>query len=339
MACRRLVRRVRGPSPSQSGQPSRGEPCGSAAATAHERGHPGSRVPGRDRSLLPPRHGLAFSGVARPRPPGGLLQPRPPGGLGARDPRPRRAGERGGAVEPPSGPLVFDDDVRRVGHQGDPERRWWLRARRQGARRRRAHARRSAAQRPADGDYTVLWRVVSDDGHTIAGVTVFGVGAGRPAPTAALTVGNGPTTKDVVSRWLLFAGLLTAVGAAFFRFAVGARAARGSCSARSCSSSSASRACCTTFRSRAASAARWRRSRSSRRSARSSRRSRRCIRCSNRWCSASRSLLLPGPSIAGHALDRGRSPIEVVDDVVHVAAASVWLGGLLALGLSLRAPR
>src|SRR5207249_422632 len=48
-------------------------------------------------------------------------------------------------------------------------------------------------------------------------------------------------------------------------------------------------------------------------------------------------LLLPGPSIAGHALDRGRSPIEVVDDVVHVAAASVWLGGLLALGLALRA--
>src|SRR5262249_20240086 len=47
-------------------------------------------------------------------------------------------------------------------------------------------------------------------------------------------------------------------------------------------------------------------------------------------------LVLPGPSIAGHALDRGRSPIEVVDDVVHVAAASVWLGGLLALGLALR---
>src|SRR5436853_3288000 len=47
-------------------------------------------------------------------------------------------------------------------------------------------------------------------------------------------------------------------------------------------------------------------------------------------------LLLPGPSIAGHALDRGRSPLEVVDDIVHVAAASVWLGGLLALGLALR---
>src|SRR5207248_8933600 len=49
-------------------------------------------------------------------------------------------------------------------------------------------------------------------------------------------------------------------------------------------------------------------------------------------------LLLPGPSIAGHALDRGRSPLEVVADVVHVAAASIWLGGLVALALALRAP-
>ena len=71
-----------------------------------------------------------------------------------------------------------------------------------------------------DGDYTVLWRVVSNDGHTIAGVTAFGVGSRRSPPTAALTVRNGPGAKDVFSRWLLFAGLLTAVGAAFFRFAV-----------------------------------------------------------------------------------------------------------------------
>jgi putative copper export protein len=48
-------------------------------------------------------------------------------------------------------------------------------------------------------------------------------------------------------------------------------------------------------------------------------------------------LLAVGPSIAGHALDPGRSRLEFVDDVIHVAAASVWLGGLLALGLALRA--
>ena len=48
-------------------------------------------------------------------------------------------------------------------------------------------------------------------------------------------------------------------------------------------------------------------------------------------------LLLPAPSLAGHALDRGRPWIEVVVDVFHVAAASLWLGGLVALALALRA--
>jgi len=48
-----------------------------------------------------------------------------------------------------------------------------------------------------DGDYTVLWRVVSNDGHIVAGVIAFAVGAGRPPPTAALTVGNGPSVRTL----------------------------------------------------------------------------------------------------------------------------------------------
>jgi copper transport protein len=48
-------------------------------------------------------------------------------------------------------------------------------------------------------------------------------------------------------------------------------------------------------------------------------------------------VLLPAPSLAGHALDRGRSWIEVVADLLHVGAASLWLGGLVALALALRA--
>jgi copper transport protein len=189
----------------------------------------------------------------------------------------------------------------------------------------------------SDGDYTVLWRVVSDDGHAIAGVTVFGVGAGRAPPTAALSVGNGPGWKDVVSRWLLFAGLLTAVGAAFFRLAVGAVPVRlllgafllvfvgvsgllhdvpissrfgGTMVAvaivAAVGALLAALAPVYAFLEPAAFAAAL--------------------------------VLLPGPSIAGHALDRGRSPVEVVADVVHVAAASVWLGGLVALALSFHAP-
>jgi copper transport protein len=187
----------------------------------------------------------------------------------------------------------------------------------------------------ADGNYTVLWRVVSDDGHSIAGVTVFGVGSGRPPPTAALTASNGPTVKDVVSRWLLFAGLLTAVGAAFFRLAVAPVAMRVFLGAFLLVFIGVSGLL-------------------------------HDVPLSSRFGGAMAAvalisgvgalfaaiaplypvlepavlvaalLLLPGPSIAGHALDRGRSPLEVVDDVVHVAAASVWLGGVFALGLALR---
>jgi copper transport protein len=187
----------------------------------------------------------------------------------------------------------------------------------------------------ADGDYTILWRVVSDDGHTIAGVTVFGVGAARPPPTAALTASNGPSAKDVFSRWLLFAGLLTAVGAAFFRFAVARVPLRlflGAfllvfvgvsgllhgvpVSSRFGGTMAAVAIIAAAGAIFAALAP--------------------VYAALEPGVYVAALLLLPGPSIAGHALDAGRSPLEVVDDVIHVAAASVWLGGLLALGLALR---
>ena len=189
----------------------------------------------------------------------------------------------------------------------------------------------------SDGDYTVLWRVVSDDGHTIAGVTVFGVGAGRPPPTAALTATNGPSAKDVVSRWFLFAGLLTAVGAACFRLFVAPVPVRlflGAfllvfvgvsgllhgvpVSSRFGGAMVAVAIVAAVGALLAALAPVY------------------SVLEPGVYVAAL--LLLPGPSIAGHALDPGRSPIQVVDDVIHVAAASVWLGGLLALGLALRRP-
>jgi copper transport protein len=187
----------------------------------------------------------------------------------------------------------------------------------------------------ADGDYTVLWRVVSDDGHTIAGVTVFGVGAGRPPPTAALTASNGPSVKDVFSRWLLFAGLLTAVGAAFFRFAVARVSLRlflgafllvfvgvsgllhGVPVSSRFGGTMVAVAIIAAVGALVAALAP-------------------VYPVLEPGVYVAALLLLPGPSIAGHALDVGRSPLEVVDDVVHVAAASVWLGGVLALGLALR---
>jgi copper transport protein len=43
--------------------------------------------------------------------------------------------------------------------------------------------------------------------------------------------------------------------------------------------------------------------------------------------------VLPAPTVAGHALDPGRSWIEVPIDLLHVLAAAVWIGGLFALAL------
>ncbi|HLB20356.1 MAG TPA: CopD family protein, partial [Gaiellaceae bacterium] len=186
----------------------------------------------------------------------------------------------------------------------------------------------------ADGDYTVLWRVLSDDGHTLSGVLAFGVGAGRGPPQAALSAGNGPSAQDVVSRLLFFAGLLTAVGAACFRFAVGRVPVRLMLGAFLLVFVGASGlghdvSFSTRFGTVMAVAA--------------------AVSGVGAGLAAVTPVfprlellpflaglaLLPLPTLAGHALDRGRPSLEPAVDLLHVAAASIWLGGLLALGLAL----
>jgi copper transport protein len=185
-----------------------------------------------------------------------------------------------------------------------------------------------------DGDYTVLWRVLSDDGHTLSGVLAFGIGAGRGPPQAALSAQNGPTVQDVVSRLLFFAGLLTAVGAAFFRFAVArvpVRLMLGTFLLVFIGVSGVAHdvSVSTRFGTVMAVAA--------------------GISGIGAVLAALAPVfsrleplpfvaalaLLPLPTLAGHSLDRGRPLLEPVADVLHVAAASVWLGGLVALGLAL----
>jgi copper transport protein len=187
-----------------------------------------------------------------------------------------------------------------------------------------------------DGDYTLLWRVLSDDGHRLSGVIAFGVGAGRARPTAALTADNGPSFQDVLARWLFFAGLLTAAGSAFFRFVVAPVPPRlflvafllvlvGASSAIHDASVSTRfgavmLAACIVAGVGALFAA--------------------ITPLSPRLGvvpAVAGLLLIPVPTLAGHALDAGRSWIEAVADVVHVAAASLWLGGLASLALALRA--
>jgi copper transport protein len=189
-----------------------------------------------------------------------------------------------------------------------------------------------------NGDYTVLWRALSDDGHTVAGVIAFGVGAGRSPPQPALSADNGPSAQDVLSRFLFFAGLLTAGGAAFFRFTVGRVPVRlmlvsflsvfvgvsgiahdVSISTRFGSVMVAAAALAGIGALTAALAP--------------------LVPRLEPVPFLAGLLLLPIPTLAGHALDRGRPAYEPVVDFLHLAAASFWLGGLVALGLTFAAVR
>jgi putative copper export protein len=167
-------------------------------------------------------------------------------------------------------------------------------------------------------------------------VISFGVGTGRSPPVPVLTAESGPTLQDVVSRWLFFAGLLTAVGAAFFRLLVAPVPSRlllgaflltfigvsGAIHDVSVSTrfggvmaAAAVIAGCGALLATVAPLS----------------------ACLELLPSLAALLLLPVPSLAGHALDSGRPAYAVVVDVLHVAAASLWLGGLVSLALALRA--
>ena len=201
-----------------------------------------------------------------------------------------------------------------------------------------------------DGDYTVRWNILSDDGHTVDGVLAFAVGAGRAPPSAALSAGGTSLTRDVISRWFFFAGLLVAVGVALFvplawwpaLRAAGAdpderalwplafvgflMAFLGASSLLPHHGAGTTRFGLTyeiggivavvgaTMSAIALVDRRF-----------------------GRGAFVCALALLPVPSVAGHALDRGRwpRPLEVVADVLHVGAAAVWIGGLLALAVAL----
>ncbi len=69
------------------------------------------------------------------------------------------------------------------------------------------------------GTTVVVWRVVSADGHPIAGSLTFSVGA--PSQVVVTPAGAGPATGEVplalsVVRWVGYVGLLVAVGLVWF---------------------------------------------------------------------------------------------------------------------------
>ena len=66
----------------------------------------------------------------------------------------------------------------------------------------------------ARGAYTVRWRVVSSDGHLLTGVLAFAVGSGSARPVPTLSAGGGLSGSSVVLHFLFLAGVLIAGGAA-----------------------------------------------------------------------------------------------------------------------------
>jgi copper transport protein len=69
------------------------------------------------------------------------------------------------------------------------------------------------------GAYTVRWRAISADSHVVSGVWTFGVRVPAPAVGAAYGAG-GPTTAEHVVRWLWFLGLALTIGALGLRLIV-----------------------------------------------------------------------------------------------------------------------
>ncbi len=67
-----------------------------------------------------------------------------------------------------------------------------------------------------DGDYSVRWSMVSEDGHPAKGVLAFGVGAGRSPPTAVLGAATPLGGSDIVLRTVYYLGLLAGAGGAAF---------------------------------------------------------------------------------------------------------------------------
>jgi copper transport protein len=195
-------------------------------------------------------------------------------------------------------------------------------------------------RRLADGDYSVRWSALSDDGHFVSGVLAFAVGAGRAPPQSVLRAASAnPTADDVVSRWLLFAGLLVACGVVAFWYAAATPELRDRSRRRY---SALLLAGCVLFivgGSNLAHQAGW---------------GTRfgtavdvgivvalvgatCAAIATvdwrfRFPAAACSVAIAAvPSFAGHALDAGVPWLNVVADLLHVAAAAVWTGGLVAL--------
>jgi copper transport protein len=190
-----------------------------------------------------------------------------------------------------------------------------------------------------DGDYTVRWSIVSDDGHREEGVLAFAVGAGRAPPQAVLGASASLGAIDFVFRTLYFLGILVGAGAAVF--GLFARSVLGDRLRRPLAQLVFFALLATFLGASELSHA-----------AVSGTRYALIVRLAvivalaggvaaalsplyDRFLYAAGACaiaLVAAPTFAGHALDRDQTRwISVPVDLAHIASAAVWLGGLASL--------
>lgn len=198
------------------------------------------------------------------------------------------------------------------------------------------------------GAYTARWRVVSNDGHLVTGVLAFAVGAGSPRPVPTLSAGGGVSTASVVLRFLFLAGVLVAGGAALTGRVLlepGTRRLQTAVVGAGLALTAGGGFGLLAIEP-AADATRFGRVTEAAAvvalvgvaAALGSL----AFPALALVASAAGVLQLAAPTLAGHALDpRNHRALIALVDFVHVAAAAVWIGGLLLLvaGRSTRARR
>lgn len=193
------------------------------------------------------------------------------------------------------------------------------------------------------GAYSVRWSIVSNDGHLERGVLAFAVGPGQPRPHSVLGASVPLTWTDIVLRSLYYLGLLAAGGIVIFALAVRTIVGRaleravaqivffgllavfvgGSGIAHTAAPGTryvlvVKVALVLALVGGAAAALAPARP------------------VLLRVAGAAALLLLPAPTLAGHALDPGRRRyLSVPADLLHIASAAAWVGVLLGLAFVL----
>jgi copper transport protein len=199
-------------------------------------------------------------------------------------------------------------------------------------------------ERLRNGDYSVRWAIVSDDGHLESGLLAFRVGPlqlGAGAPRSVLEAeSGGPSAANVFARWLFLGGILVAGGIALFRLLVSRAGARqafaalmlaliavvlgGSWLLQTTHGGSTRFGHVTGAAVLVAAVA-----------ALATAFSRIYPRLDVLAASASLALLA-APTFAGHAFRSASDrPLSVAADLLHVCAAAFWIGGLLQLAVIL----